>query len=187
VQNLKCKTKSVIGLTGPAGAGKDTVAKILKQHGAYIINVDELAHEIYPLVLDKLIEKFGKGILGQDGAVDRKKLGEIVFGDKKKLWLLDEIMHPKVKTALKSKIQMSKSKQGIVIINAALPQLFEGLVDETWVVMASREIRLNRIKNKKVIDMQFSDDEYRKIADVMIENKGTIEELNAKVQAHLKV
>ncbi len=174
-----------IGLTGPAGAGKDTVAKILEQRGAYIIDVDKLAHEIYPLVLEKLIKAFGQGILNENGAVDREKLGEIVFNDKNKLEQLNQIIHPELKKRIKLRAKSVESR--LIVINAALPQLFEGLVDETWVVIASRETRSKRVKNEKIIDAQASEQDYRKIADVIIDNEGTIEELNAKVQANLKI
>jgi len=179
----------VIGLTGPAGAGKDTVVKILEQRGAYIIDVDKLAHEIYPLVLEKLIETFGQGILDKNGAVDRRKLGEIVFSDKNKLEELNKIVHPPLKEAIISATEKQKNlrTEELIVINAALPPLFERIVDRVWVILASREIRLKRVKNKKIIDVQASEEDYRKIADVIIENEGTIEELNAKVQANLKI
>ncbi len=174
-----------IGLTGPAGAGKDTVAEILEQRGAYIINVDKLAHEIYPLVLEKLTKAFGQGILDENGVVNRQKLGKIVFSDKKKLEQLNEIIHPELKRRVVFKVK--NEERSLIVINAALPQLFDRLVNEVWVVLASREIRVKRIKNEKIVDAQASEQDYRKIADVVIKNEGTIEELNAKVQANLKI
>ena len=87
----------VIGLTGPIGAGKDEVARILRRRGAYIIDADAVAHTLYETqtpVWHELIRVFGSKVLVRGGKINRKKLGDIVFSDQKRLKELDRIIHP---------------------------------------------------------------------------------------------
>lgn len=187
--------QKIIGLTGSIASGKDTVAKILKKSGAIIIDADQLGHKTYPLVLADLVKAFGIGIVNNKGQVDRKKLGKIVFGDKKKLKQLNLIMHSLMMAEIKSKILNQKSKQGKIIINAALPRLFKGMVDEVWVVKASKKDRLKRLVKHglsredalKRINSQANGKEYIKMADKIIINNSSKKDLNAKVQALLKL
>jgi len=194
----------IIGLTGPIGAGKDGVAKILKRLGAYIIDADKVAHELYSFqspVWQELIKTFGSKILKRGGEINRKKLGEIVFSDKKKLKELDKIVHPALKDAVIQAIESSKQKaassEQIIVVNAAVLKEI-GLIDqmdEVWVVIASKGKRLKRLVKSGVskeealrrINAQFSQKDYLKLADVVIKNDGTLKQLDAKVQACLEL
>lgn len=157
----------IIGVTGPIGSGKDEVCKILKKYGAKIIDADKIGHKI----------------LGLD--IDRKKLGDEVFSDKKKLKKLNAVLHPRIKKEI---IDIIRKGQGIWVINAALLKeigLIE-LCDEVLVVMASKDDRMKwllktRIYDKKkignIMKNQMSQKEYLKIADKVIWNKGSIKDL----------
>jgi dephospho-CoA kinase len=189
----------IIGLTGPVGAGKDEVVKILRRRRIPVIDADHLAHTLYipqsPL-WHKLVKAFGSRILNRGGKINRKKLGGMVFGDRRKLKELNRLAHPYlkkeiIKIAEKQKAESSKP----VVINAAVLKEI-GLVDyvdEVWVVMASKEIRLKRLMksglSKKEAQLrmrsQMSRKEYIKIGTVRIENDGTRRELKKKVLALL--
>jgi len=199
-RNRGIQTRKNIGLTGPVGAGKDSVAKILKRRGAYIIDVDAVAHELYTFqspVWHELVKTFGSKILVRGGKINRKKLGEIVFSDKAKLEELNRIVHPWLAKEVKNRVVQAfrPANNKMIVINAALPQLFAGVVDEVWVVMASKEKRLKRLikagRSKadalKRINSQVSQKEYLEIADVIIKNEGTLKQLNAKVRACLQI
>lgn len=188
--------QKIIGLTGPIGAGKDEVAKILHRQGAYIIDADSVAHELYASqspVWHELVKAFGVKILKRGGAVNRKKLGEIVFSDKTKLQQLNKIVHPYLKEAILRKVE---DIGHLIVINAAVLKEI-GLadyVDEVWVVTASKNTIMKRLvktglakeEARKRINSQISQKEYLKMADVVIRNEGTLKQLNAKVQACLR-
>ena len=191
----------IIGLTGPIGAGKDEVAKILAKGGAYIIDADQIAHQLYSYpspVWQELVKSFGSKILMRGGKINRHKLGEIVFSDKRLLKKLSEIVHPALKEAIIQIVDSRKLKvESRIVINAAVLKEI-GLVDyvdEVWVVMASKEKRLKRLMKAglskagalKRINAQASQKDYLKVADVVIKNDGTLKQLNAKVQAHLQI
>ena len=142
----------IIGLTGPVGAGKNAAAKILRRRGAYIIDVDQVAHTLYEPqseVWREMVKALGSKILKRGGEINRKKLGEIVFSDKKRLQQLNSIVHPRLKDEI-VKIVESRTlnvEHRIIVINAAVLKEI-GLIDfcdEVWVVMASRETRFKRL------------------------------------------
>ncbi|MFA5839793.1 MAG: dephospho-CoA kinase [Candidatus Margulisiibacteriota bacterium] len=176
----------VIGITGPMGAGKDTVAKILQKQGAEIIDVDKLAHTLYPAqspLWQKIVKAFGSKILSRGGEINRKKLGAMVFGERRKLKLLNQIVHPELKKEVQRCLLSAVSRK-LIVINAALLKeigLVE-LVDEVWVVRASQAVRLKRLMKKgmdkksalKRMKMQMGQKEYLKMADKVINNNGKI-------------
>lgn len=191
----------IIGLTGPIAAGKDEVAKILAKRGAHIIDADQVAHHLYSYsspVWQELVKTFGSKILMRGGKINRRKLGEIVFADRKKLKLLNHIVHPYLKEAIIHNVERRASNEDRrIVINAAVLKEI-GLVDyvdEVWVVIASKENRLKRLIKSGVsktealkrINAQASQKDYLKVADVVIKNDGTLKQLNAKVQAHLQI
>ena len=145
------KKKIVIGLTGSFGSGKSTVAGIFASLGAQVIDADRIARaSINPAggIYRKIVSSFGGGILKENGAVDRKKLAEIVFKDKDALKKLNSIIHPSVIRNIKN--QIKKSNSGIVVLDA--PLLFEAglrrLVDKIVVVKIGREKQIRRLQKK---------------------------------------
>ncbi|MFH1542067.1 MAG: dephospho-CoA kinase [bacterium] len=183
----------VIGLTGPMGAGKNEVAKLLERRGFFIIDADKVAHTLYypqTPVWKELLKAFGSGILIRGGEINRKKLGEIVFADEEKLAELNRIVHPYLKDEIKALLE---EQTGKTVINAALPQLFEGLIGEVWVVVASEENRLERLIKtglkkddaKQRMGMQMEQEEYEKFATAVIINDGTKRDLDVQVQTRI--
>jgi dephospho-CoA kinase len=204
----------IIGLTGPIAAGKNEVARILRRLGADVIEVDELAHTLYGAqtpAWSAIVRAFGSKVLKRGGEINRKKLGEIVFADKKQLKNLNSIIHPRLKEEVQKLIASFKlpitsennGKRGtgngkrLVVINAAVLKEIGliDLVDEVWVVLASRELRLKRLlktgfskeEASQRINAQVPQQEYLKMADLVIRNDGTIKQLNEKVRAGLKL
>ena len=193
----------IIGLTGPIGSGKNQAAKVLRRRGAYVIDADKTAHTLYmpqSPVWGELVKAFGSKILFRGGKINRKKLGEIVFSDKQKLQELDRIVHPYLKEAIVKEVESCMSSVvscKFIVINAAVLKEI-GLidyVDEVWTVAASEEKRVERLlrsglseeEARRRIASQASQEEYLEVADVVIKNEGTVDELNAEVQAHLQV
>lgn len=193
----------IIGLTGPIAAGKNEVVKILRRHGAEIVEVDEVAHALYNAqspVWHELVKTFGSRILVRGGKINRKKLGEIVFSEKRKLQELNRIVHPHLKEAIIQIVENRKSKVesgALIVINAAVLKEIglKDYVDEVWVVTASKGTRLKRMikagftkaEALKRMRAQPSQREYLKMADAVIRNEGTLKQLNAKVQACLQL
>ncbi len=186
----------VIGVTGGIGSGKSTIAKILCDLGASIIDADKIAREITvkgQLIMEEIVGYFGTSVLDEEGELDRKKLSEIVFADSKKLEVLNCITHKYIADKIKDELnKLEESKAKIVVLDAPLPveNGFLDVVDESWVVVANRDIRIKRIMERSKISseealarikMQKSDEEYLKIADEVINNDGSVEELEKSI------
>jgi dephospho-CoA kinase len=118
----------IIGLTGKACTGKNVVAKKFEDKGYYVIDVDKLGHRALEENITLIADTFGN-VLDSDGNVDRKKLGNIVFGSKEKLKILEGITHPGIKKIIIDLIEKeSNDRRRDIIINAAL--LERGKLDE---------------------------------------------------------
>lgn len=110
-----------IGLTGGYCAGKNEVANILVRYGWNVIDVDKLGHAALLQVSEQLINTFGDSIRKKDGGIDRKRLGEIVFSDKKKLNVLESMVHPLTLSLLDQEIEKAQENRvKKICINAAL-------------------------------------------------------------------
>ncbi len=140
----------VIGLTGGPGTGKSTVASMLARRGAAVIEADRLGHQSYAPGTEgwrAVVEAFGQEIVGPDGAIDRRRLGAIVFSDPEKLHRLNAIIHPIIRRLITEQLEKFR-REGVrvVVIEAAL--LFEAgwddLVDEVWVTVAPTEVAVAR-------------------------------------------
>ncbi|GLW12253.1 dephospho-CoA kinase [Microtetraspora sp. NBRC 13810] len=183
-----------VGLTGGIGSGKSEVARRLSARGAVVIDADKIAREVVEPGtegLARIVEVFGEGVLRADGALDREKLGSIVFPDKEKLASLNAIVHPLVGTRVAG-LQAAAPGDAIVVYD--VPLLAENnlapMYDVVIVVDAADEIRLDRLVHargmaeadaKARIAAQASRDERLAVADLIIPNEGPLEELDARV------
>jgi dephospho-CoA kinase len=192
----------IIGLTGGPGAGKTLVADFLRENGAIVLSGDDAGREAVervPSVLRRLVAVFGKSILKADGALDRKRLGQIVFADPPARWQLNEIVHPTLLRILKaSLIRLRKSKSNrLVVIDAALI-LEWGIAD--WcdcilVITAKRDLRVRRMISDGLtrqealgrIRSQMPDRQKAALADYVIENNGSRAALRKRVTAFLEL
>jgi dephospho-CoA kinase len=145
----------VIGLTGPIAAGKSTVADLLRQRGAEVIDADR----VYRCLLapgstlwQRLKERFGPAIIGSDGEIDRATLANIVFSDPKELADLDCITHPAVVAEIRDRIAQTNSP---LVVLEAVKLVQSGLtsdVDAVWFITADPETRLRRLVSRSGMD-----------------------------------
>ncbi|WP_411355290.1 dephospho-CoA kinase [Peptoniphilus harei] len=190
----------IIGLTGSISTGKTQVSNYLRNRGEKVIDADLIAREVVDLgpVKEKIKEAFGHDIY-KDDELDRKALGEIVFRDKEKRQVLNEIEHPEIYKIILEEV---KNYKGRVFVD--IPLLFEsqhlnekyGLdFDEVWLVYVSRETQVKRlIKRDRIskgyalekINSQMSVEEKKIMADVIIDNSGSLEETFKQVEENLK-
>ncbi|GII54046.1 dephospho-CoA kinase [Planotetraspora thailandica] len=189
-----------VGLTGGIGSGKSEVSKRLAAAGAVVIDADRIAREVVEpgtAGLAEIVEAFGDGILLPDGALDREKLGSIVFADPEKLKVLNGIVHPKVGARV-GELQDAAPQDAIVVYD--VPLLAENnlapLYDVVIVVDASDETRLERLRKfrdmpeaaaRARIQAQASRADRLKIADIVIDNEGSLDALDARVAEVLAV
>ncbi len=190
----------IVGLTGGIASGKSTVSSILADCGAFIIDADVIGHEVIKKGSEgwkKLVESFGQGILDQEGNIDRPKLGREVFGDAEKVARLNQITHPLIIKEIFLRIDRLRKEKGedsIVVLDA--PLLVEAggrdFVDLLVLISSPEEVQVERLAKdrkmssedaKKRISAQAKLDEKIKLADIVVENTGTIPELREKAQA----
>jgi dephospho-CoA kinase len=182
-----------IGLTGGIGSGKSTVAQILGEFGAPILDADKVAHTTYAPdgpAYDAVIAAFGAQVLAADRTIDRKKLGSIVFGNTEQLNKLTSIVWPATFNSIRRRVaelRTSGATLPIVVEAAILIEAnWHSLFDEIWLVRAPREQVVTRIEIQRGlkpsetearIRAQLSDEDRAKHATLVIENNGSIEEL----------
>ena len=191
----------VIGLTGGIASGKSTVSQILREYGFVIIDADQIAREILnpgKPAYQQVVAAFGRDILKEDGEIDRTRLGKIVFTDPEKLTLLNQITHPEVAKEIKRRI-LELKEAGVIRIVLDIPLLFEAkmnsMADAVWVVYVPEEEQLKRLMARNGftreealarIRAQMPLREKAKLADVVIDNSGSIEKTRAQIAAILK-
>ena len=181
----------VIGITGGSGAGKGEVCRFLATRGMTILDTDKMAHEQIlrgKPAYDEVLAAFGDSILGQDGQIDRKKLGAIVFADKIALARLSTIVHKYVQQECENII--ARHTGPIVIDGAALVEAgMDKACDVVIGVFAPLKTRISRITARdnitpeaaaRRISSQMPDETLRKFCHIMIENDTGLEELADK-------
>jgi dephospho-CoA kinase len=180
----------VIGLTGGIGTGKSTVAQFLEEQGATVISADLLGHEVYTPgrpSYHELVNAFGNDIVADDGAIDRKKLGAIVFADAKQLAKLNAIVHPRMKGMMRERLQeFERQGLAVAVIEAAilLEAKWDELTDEVWVTVAPSNVAALRVAERSKLPLeqvleriksQTSNEQRRARADVVIDTSGDME------------
>jgi dephospho-CoA kinase len=185
----------LVGLTGGIGAGKSTVAAMLEERGARVIDADDLARRAVrsgTAAFSRIVESFGTVVVGADGELDRAALASIVFADPDRRRDLERITHPEVARLLQAALEPLRSTDDIVVY--ASPLIVENAMtdacDVVVVVAAPAEGRVRRVGAQRGMAesdvrarmaAQASDDERSAAADVILDNGGTIQELDAQV------
>jgi dephospho-CoA kinase len=182
-----------VGLTGGVGSGKSTVARRLAEHGAVIIDADAIAREVVQAGtpgFEAVVAAFGPEIVGSDGELDRPKLASIVFADEDARGRLNAIVHPLV--GERTAQLMAAAPAGAVVVYD-VPLLVESDLaagfDFVLVVQADVEARLRRLAERGMpeddarrrIAAQAGDEQRRAVADAVVVNDGTLEQLRAAV------
>ncbi|MCG8484690.1 MAG: dephospho-CoA kinase, partial [Clostridia bacterium] len=187
----------VIGLTGGIGSGKSEAQRYLTSKKIPVIDADRISRDIVKPgseVLMEITDAFGANIILEDGSLDRKALGKIVFSNKEKLDILNNIMHKRILNEIKHQLALIKAP--LVVIDA--PLLIETglykIVDEVWVIDLETHFQIERVKMrdnlseneiKKRIHSQLPREERKKYAHVIINNSGTIESLYLQIDQQL--
>lgn len=177
-----------IGLTGGIGSGKSTVAKWFKKHGVPVLDADKTVHRLLQSdssTISKLVHEFGSEILGENGEINRSKLGTRIFFDEDARKRLERIVHPRVVECMKDE-QAALRDTGAKFCVWDVPLLieagFEKFVDEVWVVWVPRDLQILRVLARDKLSLaeveariaaQGSLDEKRQQADVVIDNSGS--------------
>jgi dephospho-CoA kinase len=186
----------LIGLTGNIASGKSTVARLLSERGATIIDADVLARRVVEPgmpAFDEIVRRWGKGVVDVDGSLDRDALRRLVFSNHEELEELNRIVHPEV-MAYRDRLVNEARQRGDRLVVGDIPLLFErGLVDDfdrIVLVDAPRPVRLERLMRERglseteAMDMmtaQMPAELKRARADYVIDNTGTVRELEERV------
>ncbi|MCL2678238.1 MAG: dephospho-CoA kinase [Clostridiales bacterium] len=183
---------TVIGLTGNIGAGKSLVREILVELGAQAIDADLIAKELSEPgrpAYEQIKLAFGSRYFAQDGALERRFLGELVFSRREARLLLNEIMHPLILREAGERLQaLKKAGAGLIVVEAALlPEIgLGGLADEVWLVEAPDEEKIARVCQRdglnpeeaaRRLDTQMTEAQTRPLAKRIINNSGSVEQL----------
>jgi dephospho-CoA kinase len=186
-----------IGLTGGIACGKSTVAGMLVDRGAILIDADKIAREVVEPgspVLYRVAEHFGQEVLQADGTLNRKKLGERVFGDDEARKCLESILHPAIRTIMRERMSEAERVQPDKLVVVDVPLLFEselqGMFEEVVVVYAPREVQLERLMKRDGLAMeqailrieaQMPVERKKELADAVIVNAGNLAETERQV------
>jgi len=190
----------VIGVTGGIASGKSTVTDILKKRFSYIvIDADQLARQAVALGspgLIKITTVFGSEVINENGDLNRSLLGELIANDEQARKKLNAIVHPEIKKLYDQQIYYYETT-GVPAVFFDCPLLFEtnlqNTMDETILVVSDKETRISRIKERdglsreqaiKRIEMQMSDEEKIGLADTIIENNGSLDDLLITTNAY---
>ncbi len=185
----------LVGLTGGIGSGKSTVADLLAERGAVVIDADDLARRAIASGtegFDRVVQAFGRGILGTDGEVDRAALAAIVFDDPTRLRQLEGIVHPEVARLYAEAIAPYAETDQVVVYGVPLLAergLAEGF-DVVVVIVADVDRRIERLMRDRGmaadevrarVAAQLTDEERARVADVLLDNDGEPERLVPQV------
>lgn len=181
----RLSTKSVIGILGGIGSGKSSAAAEFAQLGCGVVDADELVSELLQdsVIIQKLVESFGKEIVDQAGYIDRSKLADIVFEDVDKLTILNGIIHPEVFAQTEVLIEQFNSDSDTKAIILDMPLLVETgwdkRCDKLIFVACDESVRLKRTQKSREItkkqlkkreNFQIPLDKKASIADIIVEN-----------------
>ncbi len=185
----------VIGITGGIGTGKSTVANLCREAGLSVLDADQISHSVTEangLAIPEIKEAFGEEYILEDGSLDRKKVSDLVFKNKKALDKLSLIVHHHTLKQMGLYLdELEKAGIKVAVLDVPIP-VKEGFLDrcnQVWNITAEKEIRLNRLEKRGMtradalrrMSVQMTPEQYSELADVDIQNDGTYDELREKV------
>ncbi len=186
-----------VGLTGGIGSGKSTVARLLEERGAVVVDADALARAVLAPgrpELDAVVARFGRGVVDATGALDREALARIVFADASAREDLEAIVHPAVRGAIARELDARRRGSDVVVVE--IPLLVETggrerfALDRVLVVEAPEDVAIARLVSSRTLSeqearariaAQATPEARRSAADVLIVNDGTRAELESDV------
>ena len=184
----------ILGLTGGIACGKSTISAYLKEFGLPVIDADECSRAVVEkgsIGLEKLTEIFGSKILENDGTLNRKALGQIVFSDSEQLSLLNSVMEPLIREEISRRLNQENNAD-LVVLDAPLliEQHYDKICDFIMTIDVSKKIQLERLierdnlsedEAKSRIESQLSSRARHGFADVVIDSSGTVEQTRKQV------
>lgn len=186
----------LVGLTGGIGSGKSTVSRMLADRGAVVFDADRLAREAVAAGtpgFSAVVDRFGHEIVGPDGELDRKSLADVVFADEDMRRDLEAIVHPEVRRRLVEGVQAHLDSDRVVVFDS--PLLVEsgqqGYVQLLVVVTAPERMQIARLEADRGMredevrarmSAQMPLEEKAEVADVVLDNEGSLEELEGQVE-----
>lgn len=179
-----------IGLTGGIASGKSTVASILVERGAVLVDADRIAREVVlpgTELLEQVANRFGQAILNPDGSLNRKKLGEIVFADDAARKDLEGLLHPQIRLRMKQRMQEAEDTDPGRLVVVDVPLLYESglqqMFEQVMVVYVPRPKQLERLmardgitaaQAEQRLNAQMDIEKKRELADIVINNEGSL-------------
>lgn len=189
----------VLGITGGIGSGKSTVSGILAEKGLTVLDADEISRSVTGpggRAMPEIASVFGNKVVSSNGALNRRVMSDIAFGDKKKLDDLSTIIHKHVFEQIDEALAKEKEKGSkCVVLDVPIPvNKFRELCDQIWVVTCDKDVRLSRLQKRGMdkeeaerrIAVQMTDDEYCELGDHSIDNSWDIEDLKDKVEVLIR-
>lgn len=190
-----------IGLTGGIGSGKSTVADLLVDRGAVLIDADRIVRDLQApggTVFTAMVERWGDGIVADDGTLDRQAVAAIVFNDEDELKALNDLVHPAVGEAMKQQREAVMGTDAIVVLDIPLLVRADGTSDKDRyanlagivVVDVDTELAVDRLVEHRGFAAddararmanQASREDRRAVADIVIDNSGSLDDLVAQV------
>ena len=187
----------LVGLTGGAGSGKSTVAGMLRDLGAVVVDADEASHAVYEPGtpgFDSVVQEFGKSYI-KEGRIDRKRLGELVFSDAAARRRLNDIVHPLVREWMALRTAEAV-EHGAAVVVQDVPLLFESSLERLFssvvLVYVPKQVQVERLVSGRgftheqanaVIGAQLPIDQKRGRAHHVIDNSGSLEDTRRQVEA----
>ena len=189
----------VLGITGGIGSGKSTVSAILADKGLLVLDADEISRTVTGpggRAMPEIASVFGNKVVSSNGALNRRVMSDIAFGDKKKLDDLSAIVHRHVFEQIDEALAKEKEKGSkCVVLDVPIPvNKFRELCDQIWVVTCDKDVRLARLQKRGMnrdeaerrIAVQMTDDEYCELGDHSIDNSWDLEDLKDKVEVLIR-
>lgn len=188
----------IIGLTGGVATGKSTVASLLAELGAVVIDADQLARDAVALgtpALTRISDLFGQAVLNADGSLNRQAMRELVFNDARKRQQLEALLHPAIKELALQRLEQARQSGAAVAVYMA-PLLIEAgatdRVDQIWVVTVRPELQIERLMARdscsheaarRMVDAQLPLAEKERFGTVVIDNSASLEMTRQQVVA----
>jgi dephospho-CoA kinase len=188
-----------LGLTGGIASGKSLVAAMLRERGAEIIDFDLLAREVVEPgkpAHAEIAAFFGKGVLQEDGSLDRKKLAAVVFANPEKRARLESFTHPRIRQQYLKRVESHEKGPGRRVVVAVVPLLIEAsmqeMFDEIALVYLSEQQQIERLVSRdgigeeearQILAAQLPGEKKKPYADHLIDNSGTPEQTRRQVDA----
>ncbi len=194
---MSANAPMVLGIVGGLAGGKSTVAGLLARRGAAVIDADRIGHEVLERaeVRAALASAFGPEVLGAEGRVDRARLAQAVFGDAGRVEKLNGIVHPPILDEIRERVEEIRRlrRAPLIVLDAALlveTDLHEELCDALLYVDTPQEVRRERARAGRDIEAdqfekrgraQMAPEKKRALADYVVTNNGSLEELDAQL------